>query len=75
MSHRTPNLISIHQVRIHRCSSPDLTYPVSTEPDERGGDNTIEILGIIDSLTDAEGIFASVFFKLRNYYSLFNSSG
>ena len=25
------------------------------EPDERGGDNTIEILGIINTLTEAEG--------------------
>lgn len=42
--------------------------PFYTEPDERGGDNTIETLGIINTLTEAEGRwrFASVCYVIAD---------
>ncbi|KAL0953950.1 hypothetical protein HGRIS_005111 [Hohenbuehelia grisea] len=34
--------------------APDLNTAAASDPDERGGDNTIEILSVINTLTDAE---------------------
>ncbi len=42
--------------RIILRSGSTINQPCWIDPDERGGDSTIQILSVINTLTDAEGV-------------------